>query len=81
LAILGVPFGGEAATGIFILVLLALIIPQSAVQVRRFHDQDKSGWFALLNLIPYLGALIVLVFMMIEGTTGENQYGPDPVER
>lgn len=60
------------------LLLLAAIVPSIAVQVRRFHDQDKSGWFVLLGLIPILGGLIVLVFMCLEGTAGPNQYGPDP---
>ena len=57
---------------------LAVIIPSLAVQVRRFHDQDKSGWFVLLGFIPLLGGLIVLVFMCLEGTAGPNQYGEDP---
>lgn len=71
---------GVLVIGAFLLALLGLIVPQIAVQVRRFHDQDKSGWFALINLIPYLGSLVVLVFMCIEGTRGENQFGPDPKE-
>lgn len=57
---------------------LAIIIPSLAVQVRRFHDQDKSGWLVLLNFIPLVGGLIVLVFMCLEGTRGDNRYGPDP---
>ena len=63
---------------LFMIVAIALVIPSVAVQVRRFHDQDKSGWFALLGLIPYVGGLIILVFMLIEGTGGPNEYGPDP---
>lgn len=58
--------------------LLGIIVPSIAVQVRRFHDQDKSGWFVLLALIPFLGGLIVLVFMCLEGTKGANRFGPDP---
>lgn len=57
---------------------LAIIVPSIAVQVRRFHDQDKSGWFVLIGLIPLLGGLIVLVFMCLEGTRGPNRFGPDP---
>jgi uncharacterized membrane protein YhaH (DUF805 family) len=59
-------------------IILGCLIPSIAVQVRRFHDQDKSGWLVLLNLIPSIGGLIVLVFMCLEGTRGPNQYGPDP---
>ncbi len=32
----------------------------------------------LLALIPYLGGLIVLIFMCLEGTRGANRCGPDP---
>ncbi len=66
---------GAGLIGIFV---LASFIPALAVQVRRFHDQDRSGWFVLLNFIPYLGGLIVLVFMVLEGTKGPNRFGPDP---
>lgn len=60
------------------LIVLIFFIPSIAVQVRRFHDQDKSGWFVLLNLIPSIGGLIVLVFMCLEGTRGDNRFGSDP---
>lgn len=61
-----------------ILLLLATIIPSIAVTVRRFHDQDKSGWFYLLGFIPYVGGIVAFIFMCIDGTPGPNQYGPDP---
>lgn len=69
-------------TGIvFMLVAVALFIPSLAVQVRRFHDQDKSGWMVLLAFIPFIGGLVVLIFMLLEGTHGPNRYGPDPKGR
>lgn len=61
-----------------ILALLGLLVPLIAVQVRRFHDQDMSGWFAALNLIPYVGGIVVYIMMLLEGTKGENRFGPDP---
>jgi uncharacterized membrane protein YhaH (DUF805 family) len=57
---------------------LAVIIPAIACQVRRFQDQDRSGWLVLLNLVPVIGNIAVLVMMCLEGTKGPNQYGPDP---
>lgn len=60
------------------LLVLATIVPSIAVTVRRFHDQDKSGWFYLLSFIPYIGGLIVFVFMCLDGTPGPNRFGPDP---
>lgn len=65
---------------LILIVMLALIVPSIAVTVRRFHDQNKSGWFYLLALIPYAGGLILLIFMLFEGTRGSNRFGPDPKE-
>jgi uncharacterized membrane protein YhaH (DUF805 family) len=59
------------------LFYLAILIPCVAVIVRRLHDQDKSGWWALLGLVP-IANLVLLVFMFLDGTNGPNQYGPDP---
>lgn len=69
---------GNLAFGMIALIILGVIIPLIAAQVRRLHDQDRSGFLALLNLIPYLGFLVVLVLMCVPGTEGENKYGPDP---
>ena len=63
---------------LFLIIILALFIPTLAVTVRRVHDQDKSGWFVLLNFIPYIGGIIVFVFMCLEGTRGPNRFGDDP---
>jgi len=70
----GVPIVGTA----IYFFLLASFIPAIAVQVRRFHDQDRSGWFSLLVLVPYIGGLIVIIFMCFEGTLGPNRFGLDP---
>ncbi len=66
--------------GVVLLVIYGLgsIIPAIAVQVRRFHDQDKSGWMCLLGFIPYVGGIIIIVFMCLDGTRGSNRFGPDP---
>ena len=71
----------EALAGAMIwlvgLVWLLLVIPNLAVTVRRLHDQDKSGWWFLISFIPF-GGLVLLVLMFIDGTPGENRYGPSP---
>jgi uncharacterized membrane protein YhaH (DUF805 family) len=72
------PFGSVAVLIVLAVYFLVFFIPGLAVQVRRFHDQDKSGWFILLGFIPYVGSLILLVFMCLEGTRGTNRFGPDP---
>jgi uncharacterized membrane protein YhaH (DUF805 family) len=69
---------GGTGVIVFVVAYLAILIPSIAVQVRRMHDQDKSGWFVLLSLIPYIGGIIIFVFMCMEGTKGPNRFGPDP---
>lgn len=63
----GVIMGGGAAAGLIPMGLwfLATIVPGLAVTVRRLHDANFSGWTILLGLIPYLGALIVLIFTIL----------------
>lgn len=58
--------------------VLGTFVPTIAVSVRRLHDQDKSGWFYLLNFVPF-GGLVLLIFFCLEGTKGANQYGADPL--
>jgi uncharacterized membrane protein YhaH (DUF805 family) len=72
------PFGSVAMLIVVAVYFLVFLIPGIAVQVRRFHDQDKSGWFILLGFIPYVGGIILFVFMCLEGTRGPNRFGPDP---
>ncbi len=74
-AVDGMVFGQMILTGLY---LLATLIPSLAVTIRRFHDQDKSGWFVLLGLIPAIGSIILLVFMCLEGTRASNSFGADP---
>jgi uncharacterized membrane protein YhaH (DUF805 family) len=62
-----------------ILLILALFLPSLSVSVRRLHDQDKSGWFLLIALIPIIGSVVILVFMCLPGTPGPNRFGPDPM--
>jgi uncharacterized membrane protein YhaH (DUF805 family) len=58
--------------------MLFITTPSGAVAVRRLHDTNRSGWWLLLGLIPFLGQLILLYFWIQEGDTGDNRYGPDP---
>ncbi len=59
---------------------LALLIPSIAVSVRRLHDISHSGWWLLIGLIPLIGAIVLLVFMVQDGKPGQNQYGANPKE-
>jgi uncharacterized membrane protein YhaH (DUF805 family) len=58
---------------------LALFLPGLAMSIRRLHDRDKSGWLFLLILIPFVGAIILLIWYCMRGTIGPNRFGPDPL--
>lgn len=74
-----IPFVNIIA-GLALLVLgLGLIVPGIAVTVRRLHDTNRSGWWLLLYFVPFVGAIVILVFMCLEGTKGANKYGDEPV--
>lgn len=65
---------------IYILYVLVILVPSIAVSIRRLHDVGKSAWMLLIALIPFIGAIWLLVLMMMDSQPGENQYGPDPKE-
>ncbi|BDR15545.1 aminopeptidase [Vibrio sp. STUT-A11] len=59
---------------------LAVLIPSIAVTVRRLHDIGRTGWWALIGLIPILGLIVLIIFAATEGNRGRNEYGSDPKE-
>lgn len=44
------------------LYLLATFLPVLALAIRRLHDTDRSGAWALLFFVPFIGWLVLLVF-------------------
>jgi len=60
--------------------VLGIMIPGIAVSIRRLHDTGRSGWWLLIGLIPFIGAIVLLVFMVQDSKQGENEYGPNPKE-
>ena len=61
------------ATMVFMVFVLAFILPSIAVSVRRLHDRDLSGWFYLLAFVPF-GGLVLFIFYVLPGTPGPNRY-------
>jgi uncharacterized membrane protein YhaH (DUF805 family) len=57
---------------------LAMILPSLAVTVRRLHDTNHSGWWMLISLVPIIGGIIFLVWMVTDSDPYENQYGRNP---
>ena len=53
-----------------------------ALQVKRFHDRDKSGWWVLIGFVPVIGGLWLLIELgFLRGTEGANRFGGDATGR
>jgi uncharacterized membrane protein YhaH (DUF805 family) len=68
--------GPGAIFGYILLVIwaLATIVPSLALTVRRLHDVNQSGWLVLIGLVPFLGALALLVFMILPSNPAGQRF-------
>lgn len=57
-----------------------VVLPSIALTVRRLHDTDRSAWWLLILLIPFIGAITLLVYSAQDSMPGQNQYGANPKE-
>ena len=77
------PYGAEnpmtVGSGLATIVNFVIVLWIGlAVQVKRWHDRDKSGWWALLNLVPVVGPIWILVECgVLRGTAGANRFGQE----
>ena len=63
-----------------IIFVLACFLPQLAAAVRRLHDTGKSGAAYLISLVPFVGGIILIVWLATEGNPGANMYGELPAK-
>jgi uncharacterized membrane protein YhaH (DUF805 family) len=73
-------YGSTAGPGTVIGGILALIwglgtiVPSLALSVRRLHDVNMSGWMLLIALVPFLGGLALLVFMILPSNPAGQRF-------
>lgn len=68
-------FFGDVGNVIYFLLTLAVLLPSLGIAVRRLHDTDRSGWWLLITLIPFIGTIVLLVFLVLPSTQGANRFG------
>ena len=76
--VVGIIAGRGTGQAVGDLYLLAVFLPSLGVAIRRLHDTDRTGWWYLLVLIPIIGGIVLLVFMVLASDPGPNKYGPNP---
>lgn len=69
------------STAILIIYIIITTCPTLAVTVRRWHDIGRTGKWLWLNLVPGVGTVVILLFMMVRGEDFTNEYGRNPKER
>ena len=74
-------FENESAIFFFLGIIIIIAIPLFTVGIRRLHDTNKSGFYVLWSLLPFIGGVVVLAFMIGEGSKGKNQYGENPLKK
>jgi len=62
-------------SGIFALVTL---LPGLGVGIRRLHDIGRTGWWLLISVVPFVGAIVLLVFAATKGDAAANHFGAVP---
>jgi uncharacterized membrane protein YhaH (DUF805 family) len=64
-----------------IIFILIVLWPSAAMQIKRWHDRDKSGWWVLINIIPIIGFIWALVENgFLSGTEDANRFGDNPLK-
>lgn len=58
----------------YFLIGLGLALPNIALLVRRLHDAGLSGWLYFVTVIPFFGAIAVIIFALLPSNPDGAQY-------
>ena len=76
--------GSGALRALGMILSLASLWPCLAILVKRWHDRDRSAWWLLTLLIPFVN-FVAMIWILAEvwflkGTDGPNRFGTDPLQ-
>lgn len=69
-AVLTIGFGAASCMTALIYAIL--------VSIKRLHDINKSGWWFLLILVPYVDFYLFYLLYFKKGDASSNKYGKAP---
>lgn len=70
-------FSTDMMTGtgpVSLITTLALFLPGLSLWIRRLHDTDRTGWWAWIILIPIVGLIVSLVFVLLPSKPGPTRW-------
>ncbi len=59
----------------YIFLYFLFFIPSFSLYIRRLHDIDRSGWWLLIVIIPFIGIITLIFFWCLKGSQNRNTYG------
>lgn len=63
-------------TTVTLILYVPLVWISLAIQVKRWHDRDKAGWWVLISFVPIIGPIWALIENgFLPGTEGDNRFG------
>lgn len=78
--IIDVSTTGEPGAFYWIAIMI-LFWPSLALNIKRCHDRNKSGWFYLIAFIPFVNIWYLIEIGFFKGTEGNNRFGSDPLRQ
>ena len=69
-------FGDLGTNTLFALVLLyvvASIVPNCSIQVRRLRDAGFNPWLLLISLVPYVGGIVLFIRDWVPSRAGSPE--------
>lgn len=59
-------------------ISLYFLLPSLGLLVRRLHDTSRSAGNLLWWLLPVIGWIVLIVYLVQDSTPSANEYGPVP---
>ncbi|WP_018690550.1 DUF805 domain-containing protein [Algicola sagamiensis] len=72
--------GTIAAIVMMVLVVIIFLALCFGLYIRRFHDIGRSGWNAVIMLIPIVSSVLNIYLMLKKGDEHENNWGAQIME-
>lgn len=66
---------------VLLIIYVTILLVDISFDVRRLHDIDFSGWWVLLNFIPFVYFGFFFILAIKKGTQGPNSFGEDPLQK
>ena len=75
--------GAEEAMSTFAMIAMgiiyiAMLVAGVAFAKRRLNDLNRSGWWMLLSIVPFVNLIFTIYVIFFPGTESDNDFGAAP---